>query len=124
MALKVADLLDLATLDPQESRDALNQVLTWKYEHALSTAKAFAGAGSAVLLATLIPIIQPDQENPLSAITGAWVLASAGISLLTGGVFFALATRRHREYLAAHRLLTDLRSIAPFIALYRDETSS
>lgn len=124
MALKVSDLLDLATLDPVESRAVLDKVLTWKYEHAITTAKAFAGAGSAVILATLVPIIQPDADAPLLPETSAIVFASAGLAILTGGLFYVLATRKHRELLASHKLLEDLRSIAPFISLYRDKTST
>jgi hypothetical protein len=122
MALSVSDLIDLAILEDADADEHLKTVLTWRYEHMLTMAKALAGAGSAVILATLLPIVQPDKNAPILFETWVWIAGGAAVAIAIGATFFLLARRSFREYVAAQRLLHELREVRPFLLRYANES--
>lgn len=61
--VRVVDLIDLATVQTDDSHTLLTSLYTWKYEHVTTTAKVLAGAGSALGVATLV-LVQSDPGFP------------------------------------------------------------
>ncbi|MDN4596709.1 hypothetical protein [Leifsonia virtsii] len=115
----VADLVDLATVELDDPYSLLTALYGWKADHMATTAKALAGAGSAVALATLVPLIQVDSTKSIGWgwLIAAWVAASVLIAI--GIIAFSFARRLHAEFVAAQALLGELVEIRAFIRRYR-----
>lgn len=122
--VEVRDLIDLAVIESEDPHTLLTSVYQWKYEHLTTAAKALAGAGSAVALATLVPVVQVDNSASLSwfSLIVAWVAAAVLIAI--GAGTFSLARRVHSEFVAAQSLLAELVDVRAFVKLYRAEAGS
>ncbi|MER7797494.1 hypothetical protein [Microbacterium sp. NPDC096154] len=123
-AVHVSDLIDLATIESDDPHALLTAIYEWKYQHASTAAKATAGAGSAAILATVLPILQtqPIENTNWPWLVIAWV--AAGVLVLAGGVLFGIARRLHAEFVAAQALLSELVEVRTFIRRYRAEGQS
>lgn len=119
--VEVRDLIDLAAIESEDPHSFLTAVYQWKYQHLTTAAKALAGAGSAVMLATLVPVIQVDDSSSLNwpSLIVAW--GAAAILILIGAGTFSLARRVHSEFVAAQSLLAELVDVRAFVKLYRTE---
>lgn len=122
--VQVADLIDLATVESDDPHTLLTSLYGWKYEHMTTAAKAMAGAGSAIAVATLVPLIQVDKGTSTAWgwLVAAWI--SSGLLILLGSILFSLARRVHAEFVAAQSLLAELIEVRSFIRLYRGQTDS
>lgn len=119
--VQVGDLIELAIVDTSDAHSLLTSLYQWKYEHITTSAKALAGAGSAVAVATLVPLIQVDPDV---SIEWGWMIASwvtAGILILAGVVAFSFARRVHAEFVAAQALLSELVEIRAFVRRFRSQ---
>lgn len=119
-SINIASLMGIVAADPNSAADHVAKVYEWKYSEATTIAKALVGAGFALFLPLLLPVVQPNAEAPLSSTGIAVVICSAAVLALLGCGFFLAARRFHREYLAAQTLLGQLKEIQPFLSLYRD----
>jgi hypothetical protein len=122
--VRVVDLIDLATVQTNDSHTLLTSLYTWKYEHVTTTAKALAGAGSALGVATLVPLVQSDAGV---SVQWGWIFASwiaGGVLILAGVAAFTFARRIHSEFVAAQAILSDLIEIRPFLRLVRTQRGS
>jgi hypothetical protein len=120
----VRDLVDLATVDTDDAHALLTSLYSWKYEHIVTSAKALAGAGSAIGVATLVPLI---QANKATTIEWGWIIAAwitGAVLILSGAAAFSFARRVHSEFVAAQALLSELLELRPFIRRFRSEESS
>lgn len=117
--VSVADLMALATVESEDPHSLLTSLYGWKYEHISTAAKALAGGGSAVLVATVLPLIQIDPKASIDWgwMTSSWIAACLLIAIGVG--LFGLARRVHAEYVAAHALLAELVEVSSFIKLYQ-----
>ncbi len=122
--VEVRDLIDLAVIESEDPHALLTAVYQWKYDYLTTAAKALAGAGSAVVLATLVPVIQIDHASPLNwfSLIVAWV--AAAVLIVIGAGTFSLARRVHSEFVAAQSLLAELVDVRAFVRLYRAEAGS
>ncbi|UBH07055.1 hypothetical protein K8P10_002566 [Leucobacter sp. Psy1] len=120
----VADLMELATIDSAEAHTLLTSMYQWKYEYLSTAAKAVAGAGSAVFLATLVPVFQAAKTIGFGWgwIFAAW--AGAIILVFLGGWTFILARKVHAEFVAAQSLLAELIEVRPFLRAYRERNET
>lgn len=122
--VQVGDLVDLAIVETDDAHSLLTSLYNWKYEHIVTSAKALAGAGSAIGIATLVPLIQVDST---ASIEWGWMIASwitAGVLILSGIVAFSFARRVHAEFVAAQALLSELVEIRTFIRRFRSQEGS
>ncbi|WP_435744728.1 hypothetical protein [Microbacterium sp. PMB16] len=122
--IDVNDLISLAVVESDDPHALLTAVYEWKYEHLTTAAKATAGAGSAIVLATLVPVIQVDPSTTLNwfSLIVAWV--AAAVLILIGAGVFSVARKVHSEFLAAQSLLAELIDVRPFVRLYQTATQS
>lgn len=122
--VQVRDLVDLATIDTDDAHSLLTSLYSWKYEHITTSAKALAGAGSAIGVATLLPLIQVDKTTTFEWgwIVAAWI--TGGVLILSGAIAFSFARRVHSEFVAAQALLSELLEISAFIRRFRSEEGS
>lgn len=117
--LIVSDLIELAAMPGDGAAEHLSKIYDWQYSHIVSQARGLAGTGVAILTVAIIPLIQPDADNPTPWIYMWIILSAALILMVAGSVLFSFASRVHREYLIAQTLLSELVEIQPFIRRYR-----
>ena len=111
--------MDMAASHPLTAAEHLARVYEWKREQSATTGKALAGAGLALMIAPIVPVVAQDAAVPLAwlAILVTW--ASAVILLVAGSIVFSRTQRIDTEYLAAQSLLAELVEIHPFLKLYK-----
>jgi Na+/melibiose symporter-like transporter len=120
-SVHVGDLVDLAIVETDDAHSMLTSLYAWKYEHIATSAKALAGAGSAIAIATLVPLTQIDPD---AAIEWGWMATSwisAAILILGGILTFSFARRVHAEFVSAQALLAELIEIRAFLKRIRSQ---
>lgn len=115
----VSDLIELAVMPGPGATEHLTKVYDWRYSHILSQARGLAGSGFAIITVAILPLIQPDVDNPISRASMITALSGALLLVILGSARFIYAARVHREFVAAQALLAELIGIRPFIRLYR-----
>lgn len=117
--LRMSMLMDMAASHPETAAEHLASVYQWKHEHSATTGKALAGAGLALLIAPIVPVVAPNAEVPLSWLAVIVTWAGAAVLLGAGVVVFTVTRRLEAEYLAAQNILAELVDIHPFLKLYK-----
>ncbi|GEM_PF-6044601 len=112
--------MSVVAANPDSASEHVAKVYDWKYAEATTIAKAFVGAGFALFLPLLLPVVQPDAKAPLSMGAMLVVVISSAVLVVLGCTLFLAARRFHQEYLAAQTLLGQLREIQPFLSLYQE----
>jgi hypothetical protein len=106
----IGDVRGLTRLPAADAVEQLATALTWRYEHALTRARAVAASGAAVILALVVPILAPQGSDGMVLLLPAFgILASGALTIAIGGVLYARARTFHSGLLRAQGLLARLR---------------
>ncbi len=115
----MSDLIELAAIEGDGAQEHLATVYEWRHGQRVAQGKALAAAGLSVVLAIILPIVQPDSSRPVEGLAIAIALGSAGVLLVAGAIVFYSAASLHREYIMAQALLEELKTVRGFLKLYR-----
>lgn len=116
-AVTLRTLIELVSADASSAAQHLARVYEWRYAERSALAKALVGGGFALILAPLVPLIQPEVGAPPSSLMIVALYVCAAVLVVTGAIIQFRSRTIHREYLAAQALLGRLIEIRPFIRL-------
>jgi hypothetical protein len=61
-SLRVADVLDLAAAQSEDSEDRLQKIFEWSFERTLTAARLLFGVAASILAAWLAALLRPDSS--------------------------------------------------------------
>lgn len=115
--VELRDLLDLTALEVDNPHEKLTQLYLWKYDYAMTGAKAITAAGASLLVGLIIAILQAQPHADLRPeILG---ISSAVVIILIGALRYISLRRISQQFMSAHYLLAEVSKLKPFLQRYR-----
>jgi hypothetical protein len=101
--LRMHDLILLASLG-QNAPGHLTVVYEWQCQILVAIRNGLAGTAVAALIATLVPLVQPNATQSWFALYTIW--GGGGLIIAVSAVAHFLLVQKQREYLAAQIVLS------------------
>ena len=115
--IQVKDIIDIVASDVPDPEKKVEKLFDWRYGREIEMVKFLFGTGISFLIALGVAVVKDGANISAGQIEGG-VAASA---VLFGYGTYKLFTlnRQGKEYLAALRLLADIKRIQQFVIRYR-----
>jgi len=118
--INVRDLLDLVGSDVDNPQEKLSQLYLWKYDYAMTAAKATTAAGASFLVGLFIALLQAKPHLATTEVVTGFI--GAGVLIIIGIFQYIRLRAVSRQFIAAHYLLSEVVRMRPFLQLYRSGT--
>src|ERR1041385_164338 len=115
--IRISELIDLASEEIEKTEEKVQKTFEWYYDRTTMTIKGTIGAAASLIIALSISYFKQEFKVEYKEL-----LIALGFSFATASYGFYKMfqlSRITREYIAAIRLLNDLKKIKPFLSLYR-----
>ncbi len=115
--IKISELIDLASEDIEEAEEKVTQTFEWYYDRTTMIIKGTVGASASLIVALAISYFKQEFK-----VSDKELFIALAFSILTATFGFYKMyhlTKITRQYIAAIKLLSDLKKMRPFLSLYR-----
>src|SRR6266567_7229507 len=117
--IDVRDLLDLVVSDVADPHEKLSQLYLWKYDYAMTAAKATTAAGATFLVGLILALMQVKPHLTSRIIIAGFV--GAGVLILVGILQYIRLRIIYKQFVAAHYLLSEVVKMREFLQLFRSD---
>jgi len=116
--ISIKDLQDLVIAGVDDADSRLEQMFKWHFEREMTITKWVLGTAATLAVGLLVAYFKTEIRPSLWQSIGLGLLPLATSSY---GFYRFLRTRSiHRQFISALRIYTLLKSIRPFIVMYRN----
>lgn len=115
--IRISELIDLASEEIEDAEEKITQTFEWYYDRTTMTIKGTVGASASLIVALAISYFK--QEFKVSDNELFIALAFSVLTASFGFYKMFQLSRITRQYIAAIKLLSDLKKMRPFLSLYR-----
>ncbi|WP_341907919.1 hypothetical protein [Fluviicola taffensis] len=115
--IRISELIDLASEDIEDVETKVTKTFEWYYDRTTMTIKGTIGAAASLIVALAISYFKQEFK-----VSYKELFIALAFSVLTASFgFYKMYQLRKitRQYIAALKLLSDLKKIKPFLSLYR-----
>jgi len=118
--INIRDLFDLIVSEVDDPHEKLSQLYLWKYDYAMSAAKATTAAGASFLVGLILAILEAKPHLGARDVIIGFV--GSGLIIIVGIFQYMRLRSIYKQYVAAHYLLSEVARMRKFLQLYRSDS--